>query len=209
MPKISVQGQVGKAGSLRWLLDFRGQPKKFRLIKINAPILIGGHLSSPTFGINAGPALVQGGIGAVLSTVATPLLALPFLNLHGPGDANCQALLSQASAEGAWASSSTPTATLTNGSGAADDSLGWAVAISQDGATALLGADGVNDYTGAAYIFHAEAIARQAARVQLHAEGRALAAFHQHAAHTGNLRELLRQNGVRQIIHRRHGQRVG
>ncbi len=82
-------------------LSFKGKPKQFRLVKLNAPILIGGHLAQPTFGINAGPALVQGGIGAVLSTVATPLLALPFLNLHGPGDANCQALLSQASAEGA------------------------------------------------------------------------------------------------------------
>ncbi len=82
-------------------LTFRGKPKQFRLIKLNSPILIGGHLSQPTFGINAGPAFVQGGIGAVLSTVAAPLAALPFLNLHGAPDANCAGLLSQASAEGA------------------------------------------------------------------------------------------------------------
>jgi len=82
-------------------LSFKGKPKKFRLVKLNSPILIGGHLSAPTFGIDAGPALAQGGIGAVLSTVATPLLALPFLNLHGAPDANCAGLLSQASAEGA------------------------------------------------------------------------------------------------------------
>ena len=82
-------------------LSFKGKPKQFRLVKLNSPILIGGHLSAPTFGIDAGPALAQGGIGAVLSTVATPLLALPFLNLHGAPDANCAGLLSQASAEGA------------------------------------------------------------------------------------------------------------
>jgi len=82
-------------------LTFKGKPKQFRLVKLNAPILIGGHLSRPTFGINAGPVIAQGGIGAVLSAVSAPLAALPFLNLHGAPDANCAALLSQASAEGA------------------------------------------------------------------------------------------------------------
>lgn len=82
-------------------LTLRGKAKKFRLVKLNAPILIGGHLSSPTFGIEAGPVVAQGGLGALLSTVSAPLLALPFLNLHGAPDANCAALLSQASAQGA------------------------------------------------------------------------------------------------------------
>ncbi len=82
-------------------LAFRGKAKQFRLVKLNAPILIGGHLSQPTFGIDAGPAIAQGGLGAVLSTVSAPLLALPFLNLKGAPDANCSGLLSQASAEGA------------------------------------------------------------------------------------------------------------
>ena len=82
-------------------LTFNGKAKKFRLVKLNAPILVGGHLSQPTFGINAGPVVAQGGLGAVLSTVSAPLLALPFLNLHGAPDANCAALLSQASAQGA------------------------------------------------------------------------------------------------------------
>ena len=62
-----------------------------------------------------------------------------------------------ASAEGSWASSATPTATLTNGSGSSDDSFGWAVAISSDGTTALIGAYGVHSYAGAAYVFHASA----------------------------------------------------
>ena len=56
--------------------------------------------------------------------------------------------------EGSWASSSTPTATLTNSGGVANDSFGLSVAISADGTTALVGASGVNLYTGATYVFH-------------------------------------------------------
>ena len=82
-------------------MTFKGKPKKFRLVKLNAPIQVGGHLSAPTFGIDAGPVVAQGGIGALLSTVSAPLLALPFLNLHGAPDANCAGLLAQESAQGA------------------------------------------------------------------------------------------------------------
>ncbi|WP_443749893.1 AsmA family protein [Asticcacaulis solisilvae] len=80
---------------------FKGKPKKFRLVRINAPIIIGGHLSAPTFGINAGPAVVQGGLGAILSTVSAPLLALPFINGGGQKDADCGALMGEAQAKGA------------------------------------------------------------------------------------------------------------
>ncbi len=80
---------------------FKGKPKKFRLVRINAPIIIGGHLSAPTFGIDPGPAVVQGGIGAVLSTVAAPLLALPFINGGGQKDANCGAIMAEAQSKGA------------------------------------------------------------------------------------------------------------
>ncbi|MBW8734218.1 MAG: AsmA family protein [Asticcacaulis sp.] len=80
---------------------FKGKPKKFRLVRINAPIIIGGHLSAPTFGIDAGPAVVQGGIGALLSSVSAPLLALPFINGGGQKDADCGALMAEAQAKGA------------------------------------------------------------------------------------------------------------
>ncbi len=80
---------------------FKGKPKKFRLVRIKAPIIIGGHLTAPTFGINAGPAVVQGGLGALLSSVSAPLLALPFINAGGPKDANCGALMEEAQAKGA------------------------------------------------------------------------------------------------------------
>ncbi|MGZ3298857.1 MAG: AsmA family protein, partial [Asticcacaulis sp.] len=82
-------------------MTFKGKPKKFRLIRINAPILVGGHLSSPSFGIDAGPAVVQGGIGAALSTVAAPLLALPFIASGDEKNANCAALMSEAQSHGA------------------------------------------------------------------------------------------------------------
>ena len=82
-------------------LVFKGQPKKFRLVKLNAPIIIGGHLSAPTFGINPGPAIAQGGLAAVLDTVSPVLAAVPFLGLNGAKDANCGALLADAHDKGA------------------------------------------------------------------------------------------------------------
>ncbi len=58
-----------------------------------------------------------------------------------------------ASAEAAWASSSTPTATLTRTGSHPKDDLGIGV-FSADGATALLGAPGVRSQTGEADVFH-------------------------------------------------------
>ena len=57
--------------------------------------------------------------------------------------------------ETAWATSSTPTATLTDSGSHAKDILGDAVALSGDGATAVLGAPEVRLETGAADVFHA------------------------------------------------------
>jgi hypothetical protein len=59
----------------------------------------------------------------------------------------------QASGEGAWTTSSAPAATLTDSGGHFKDRLGLGV-FSNDGATALLGAPGVNKQTGAAEVFH-------------------------------------------------------
>lgn len=55
--------------------------------------------------------------------------------------------------EGAWASSSAPTATLTDSGGRANDLLAFGV-LSAAGATALVGAPGVKSWTGAAKVFH-------------------------------------------------------
>ena len=58
------------------------------------------------------------------------------------------------SGEGSWATSSTPTAILTNSGGASGSDFGVSVALSADGTTALIGANGVNSAAGAAYVFH-------------------------------------------------------
>jgi hypothetical protein len=59
-----------------------------------------------------------------------------------------------ATSESSWASSSAPDARLSVGSGAASDGFGHSVALSGDGLTALIGADGVKLHAGAAYVFH-------------------------------------------------------
>ncbi len=76
-------------------LALKGKPKKFRLVRINAPIVIGGHLSAPTLGVDAGPAIVQGGIAAALNSI------LPFLSLDLAKNADCAAVISEAQAKGA------------------------------------------------------------------------------------------------------------
>ncbi len=60
-----------------------------------------------------------------------------------------------ASSEAAWATTSTPTATLTRGGGAANSGFGDSVAVSNDGTTALVTAPGVSSKRGAAYIYRA------------------------------------------------------
>lgn len=80
---------------------FKGKPKQFRLVRINAPIIIGGHLTAPTFGIDAGPAVVQGGLGALLSTVSAPLAAIPFIAGGSQKGADCGALMAEAQSKGA------------------------------------------------------------------------------------------------------------
>ena len=59
------------------------------------------------------------------------------------------------SGEAAWASTATPTATLTNAGGSRGDIFGVSVAVSADGTAALVTAAGVDGMRGAAYIFHA------------------------------------------------------
>jgi len=76
-------------------LVFKGKPKKFRLTRINAPIVIGGHLSAPKFGIDPGPAVVQGGLALALNTL------LPFVGIDYAKDANCSALMAEMQAKGA------------------------------------------------------------------------------------------------------------
>lgn len=78
--------------SMKFVL--KGKPKKFRLFRVNVPLVVGGHLSSPKFGIDPGPALFQGGLAAAFQTI------IPFIGLNTAESANCAHLLSEARAEG-------------------------------------------------------------------------------------------------------------
>jgi uncharacterized protein involved in outer membrane biogenesis len=80
----------------------QGHPKSLKLIRLRAPILIGGTLANPRMGIQAGSAIAQGGIALALGAFLSPLAAiLPFVDPGLAKDANCTALLSGAKAEGA------------------------------------------------------------------------------------------------------------
>ncbi len=62
--------------------------------------------------------------------------------------------LFHASDEADWATTSTPTATLTEPKRAPSDMLGYGLAISADGTTAIAGAPGVDWFTGNAIVFN-------------------------------------------------------
>lgn len=76
-------------------LLLKGKPKKFRLVRVNVPLVVGGNLSAPSIGVKPGPALLQGGLAAALNSV------VPFFGLDTAENANCAGLVSQAKAEGA------------------------------------------------------------------------------------------------------------
>jgi hypothetical protein len=90
------------------------------------------------------------GVSVALSSDGTTAL----VGAGGVNSSTGAAYLFQASAEDAWTSTATPTATLTNSAGADGDQFGSSVALSSVGATALIAAAGVSNYTGAAYVFH-------------------------------------------------------
>jgi hypothetical protein len=93
-------------------------------------------------------ALGLGGL-AVSTDGTTALLSAPGANADRGA-----AYIFRASSAGAWSSSSTPTATLTNSGGHPEDILGSAGVLTPDGTTALVGAPWVRSQTGAADIFH-------------------------------------------------------
>lgn len=75
-------------------LRLQGEPKTPRLVRVSAPIRIGGRLRDPSIGVDAGDALGQGGIAALLASLVAPLAAvLPFLDPGLADNADCAALL--------------------------------------------------------------------------------------------------------------------
>jgi uncharacterized protein involved in outer membrane biogenesis len=78
-----------------------GKPKELRIGRLHAPITITGPLAKPNIGINATPALVQGGIAVVLGFLFPPAAILPFVDPGLAKDANCSALVTRDMALGA------------------------------------------------------------------------------------------------------------
>jgi uncharacterized protein involved in outer membrane biogenesis len=83
-------------------LSFTGKPKQFRLIRIDAPIVVTGRLTSPAFGIKIGRAAVQAGVATALAAAVNPLLViLPFVETGHAHDADCADLVTTAKSYGA------------------------------------------------------------------------------------------------------------
>ena len=81
-------------------LSLHGQPKKFHLVRVRAPVLIRGQLAKPTFAPDKGKLLKQGGIAAALGTLLTPVAAmLAFVDPGLAKDQDCSELLAQAHSE--------------------------------------------------------------------------------------------------------------
>lgn len=81
-------------------LRFQGSPKHFQFMRLRAPITMRGQWQHPSFGVEAGPAVAQGGIAAALGVV-NPFAAI--LAVIDPGlakDADCAPLLATAKAQG-------------------------------------------------------------------------------------------------------------
>ncbi|HEV2703853.1 MAG TPA: AsmA family protein [Steroidobacteraceae bacterium] len=75
-------------------LALQGQPKKFHLVRVRAPVDIKGQLVKPTFGPDKGKLIKQGGIAAALGTLLTPVAAmLAFVDPGLAKDQDCSALL--------------------------------------------------------------------------------------------------------------------
>jgi hypothetical protein len=104
--------------------------------------------STPIAALTSGHGLFVGGSFAVSSDGTTVVAGAPFYDFFAGG-----AYVFHASSESAWASASTPKAVLTNLDESANDGfVGEAVAISGDGATALV--SDVGAAKGGAYVFH-------------------------------------------------------
>jgi uncharacterized protein involved in outer membrane biogenesis len=74
-------------------LQLNGRPKKFRLVRIGAPITVKGSLASPKFGVDVPRVAGQLAISGVLGALVAPLSAV--LPLISPGlakNADCAAL---------------------------------------------------------------------------------------------------------------------
>ncbi|HEY1630717.1 MAG TPA: AsmA family protein [Rhizomicrobium sp.] len=100
---VSATGK-GKINLRNETIDFQlsGEPKKFRIGRLDAPIDVSGSLQAPKVGVDAGKALPQAGIGVALGAIVAPIAALlPFVSPGLADDADCGALIREAKLRGA------------------------------------------------------------------------------------------------------------
>ena len=82
-------------------LRLHGNPKKFRLVRIRAPITVTGGFDQPKVGVDVVAAAPQVVASVAVGVLAAPLAALlPFVNPGLVRNADCSTLVSRASAEG-------------------------------------------------------------------------------------------------------------
>ncbi|HEX3838421.1 MAG TPA: AsmA family protein [Steroidobacteraceae bacterium] len=94
---ITGSGKID-LGHERLDLTIKGQPKKFHLVRVRAPIDIKGLLSKPSFQPDKGQLLKQGGVAAALGTLLTPVAAIvAFIDPGLAKDQDCSQLLGAAS----------------------------------------------------------------------------------------------------------------
>jgi hypothetical protein len=106
---ILLDTDVERASGRGWIdlknetlaFNVAGNAKSFRLLRMNAPILITGSLSHPKIGVQAAHALSQGGLAVALGALVNPFAAL--IATIDPGlakGANCGAVMAQAKTKG-------------------------------------------------------------------------------------------------------------
>ena len=78
-------------------LKIDGESKRPRLLRLWTPILVRGHLSSPSVGVETGQLVAQAGLTGLLAAVVAPVTALfAFVDPGLAEDANCGALIAGA-----------------------------------------------------------------------------------------------------------------
>lgn len=82
-------------------LKLQGKPKHFQIMRLRAPITMKGPWAHPALGVEAGPAVAQGGIAAALGVVNPFAAILAFIDPGLAKDANCGPLLQSAKQQGA------------------------------------------------------------------------------------------------------------
>ena len=82
-------------------LVLQGHPKKFQLIRLNAPITLTGQIRSPKIGVKASQAVGQVVAAVALGAFLSPVAAiLPFVDVGLAKNADCAGLTAQAQAQG-------------------------------------------------------------------------------------------------------------